>query len=77
MSLLRDLYDVAWLATWGNNMAAVEWAVIVGLSTMLMRHKIGRYLAAFWAKHYGAHAIEHHLEALRRHEEEKGKGDSQ
>jgi hypothetical protein len=63
--MVRETWAVVWGATWGNNMAAVEWSVIVGAGAWLLRHRIGRGLAAWWAGHYREHAIKHHREALR------------
>lgn len=71
MSVLHGIYAVAWLATWGNNMAWLESLLILGGAAFWKRDKIGRHLAAWWAKHHGEHAIEQQLEALRRHEEAK------
>lgn len=67
----HDVVAVAWLATWGNNTAAVEWAVAVGVAGYLGRHKIGRHVAAWWDKHSGPHAVKRHKQALREHEAEK------
>lgn len=54
-SWLHDLYAVAWLATWGNNVAAVEWALAGSAAAFLGRHRIRRAvkdLRALWARHH-------------------------
>jgi len=61
---------VVWDATWGNNMAAVEWGAVMGALGWAARHRIGRNLAAWWDKHHGPHAVERHKQALREHAEE-------
>lgn len=50
---------ILWGATWGNNMAALEWACGTGALLWLGREHAGRRLAAWWARHY-AHAAEQH-----------------
>lgn len=77
MTVLHDLWRVLWVATWGNNTAALEWAVAGVAIAYLKRDTIGRHLAAWWAKHHGPHEVEHHLEALRLHEAEKRTADQQ
>jgi hypothetical protein len=57
--------------TWSNLAASLEWAIIVVVAIWVFRDHIGKHLAAWWNKHHGEHAIEQHLEALRRHEKEK------
>jgi len=62
----------------GSNIGAMPacGAIALGVGapvTYLLRDRIGRRLAAWWAKHHGPHAIAQHLEALRRHEAEKRK----
>lgn len=69
--MLRDAYHVLWLATWANNLAALEWAAVAGAIAVVKRDAIGRHVAAWWSGHRREHEIEHHLEALRRHEAEK------
>lgn len=66
-----DVWRVIWDATWGNNMAAIEWTVALAVAGYLGRHHIGRVLAAWWAFHHGPHAIAQQREALRQHEAEK------
>lgn len=68
---VHDLGAVLWGATWGNNMAAVEWTAILGVGGYLGRNHIGRRLAAWWAFHHGPHAIEQHKQALEEHEAAK------
>lgn len=74
MTILHELYRVLWQATWANNVAALESAVIVAALAAVRRDWIGRHLAAWWSRHRREHEIEHHLEALRRHEAEKRGG---
>lgn len=62
---------VVWGATWGNNMAAIEWGTGCSIAGFLARDHIGRKGAAWWAKHHAEHAIAQHREALRQHEEAK------
>lgn len=69
--MIHDIWAVIWGATWGNNMAAVEWGAITVAAGWLGRDHIGRRLAAWWAKHHGPHAIEQHKQALKEHEEAK------
>jgi hypothetical protein len=66
--ILHDIWAVIWGATWGNNMSAAEWSVVLGIGGWLGRDHIGKHLAAWWGKHYAPHAIAHHREALRQHE---------
>jgi hypothetical protein len=70
---LHGIYAVAWLATWGNNMAAIEWGAAAAAVGWLARDHIGRHLAAWWSRHFGPHTIAHQREALRQHEEAKRK----
>lgn len=56
---MNTVRAILWDATWGNNMAAVEWSVIVGGGAWLLRHRIGARLAGWWARHYEPHAAEH------------------
>jgi hypothetical protein len=64
---LHDLYAVMWEATWGNNMASLEWLIIVGGIAWLKRDHLGTVLAAWWAKHHGPHAIAQYKQALDEH----------
>lgn len=57
--------------TWSNMIASFEWAIVAFTCIWLFRDHIGRHLAKWWHKHHGPHAVEQHLEALRRHEENK------
>lgn len=66
---------VLWGTTWGNNMAQLEWTLLLAVLGWLGRDHIGRHLAAWWAKHHGPHAIAQHKQALREHEEEAKRGD--
>lgn len=68
---LRDLYAVLWGATWANNLAWLESLAATGLVLWVKRDAIGKRAAAWWNRHHREHAIELHLEALRRHEEAK------
>lgn len=71
MSILRDLFGPG---TWGTAGNLVAWVICGALGAggaYLLRHRIGRGLAGWWNRHHRQHAIEQHLEALRRHEEEK------
>ena len=64
-------HQILWEATWGNNMAAVEWGMVMAVPGFLLRHHIGRRVAAWWDRHHGPLAEQRHLNALRRHEEGK------
>lgn len=66
--MIGQLKAVLWDATWGNNMAAVEWAAALSVTGWLARHRIGRRLAAWWDRHHGPLAVERHRQALREHE---------
>lgn len=68
--MIHAVWAVIWGATWGNNMAAIEWGTVMGALGWAGRDHIGRRAAAWWAKHHGPHAIEQHKQALREHEEE-------
>lgn len=68
---LHDLWAVLWLSTWGNNMAAIEWAAILAVTGWFGRHKITSRVAALWDRHSGPHAVKRHRQALAEHEEEK------
>lgn len=70
MSILRDLFGPGTWGTGGNIVAWVICGVISGTVTWLLRHRLGRALAAWWALHHGPHAIEQHKQALREHESE-------
>ena len=62
--------------TWGAGGNIVAWVLcgILGAGGMwLLRHRIGKTLAAWWAKHHHDHAVAQHLEALRQHEEAKNR----
>lgn len=65
---------VFWGATWGNNMAALEWWALLAVPGWLLRHHIGRHLAAWWDRHHGPLEVERHKQALREHEAERGSG---
>ena len=69
--MAAKLYAILWGATWGNNTAWLESLIVGGGTVWLFRDHIGKRLAAWWAKHNGPHAVRHHLEALRRREQEK------
>lgn len=71
MGILRDLFGPGTFGVSGNLIAAAFLAIPGAIAAWFCRHKIGRSLAAWWAGHHREHAIEHHLEALRRHEAEK------
>lgn len=71
MTILRDLFGPGTWGAGGNLAAAPILAVFGGAVTWFLRHKIGRGLAAWWAGHFGPHAVEHHKQALREHEAEK------
>jgi hypothetical protein len=79
---LHDLAVVLWDATWGNNVAAIEWAAALAVLGLLGRRRIGRglaasaeaigpHVAAWWARHHGPYAVEHHKQALREHAAER------
>lgn len=53
--MMHAVWAVVWGATWGNNMAALEWACGTGLLVWLGRDRLGRRLAAWWARHYAPH----------------------
>jgi hypothetical protein len=42
---LHDLYAVAWLATWGNNMAWLESLAVIGAVAFVKRDAIARWRA--------------------------------
>lgn len=67
---LHDLWSILWGATWGNNVAAIEWTAILGVTGWLGRHKITARLAAHWDRHAGPHAVKRHKQALREHQAE-------
>lgn len=69
--ILLDLFGPGTWGTGGNLVAWVICGVIGAVTTYLLRHVIGKRLAAWWAKHHGPHAIAQHREALRLHEEAK------
>jgi hypothetical protein len=71
VSILRDLFGPGTWGAGGNIAAAPILAAIGSGVTWLLRHRIGRALAAWWNRHHREHAIEQHLEALRRHEASK------
>lgn len=63
--------------TWGAGGNLIAWVicgVLGAVGAFLLRRLIGRHLAAWWSVHHGPHAIEQHMEALRRHEAEKRAG---
>ena len=68
---MSAVWAVVWGATWGNNMASVEFAAAMAVFGWLGRDRIGRRLAAWWAKHHGPHAIEQQRQALAEHEASK------
>lgn len=74
MTILNDLFGPGTWGTGGNMVAWVICGLMGGLATYLLRHEIGKHLAAWWAKHHGPHAIAQHREALRQHEEAKKAG---
>jgi hypothetical protein len=51
---------VLWDATWGNNMAALEWGCATGSVLWIWRDHIGRRAARWWARHYAPHAARQH-----------------
>jgi hypothetical protein len=63
VSILRDLFGPGTWGAGGNLAAAPILAVISGVATWLLRHHIGRVLAAWWALHHRQHAIAQHKEA--------------
>jgi GH25 family lysozyme M1 (1,4-beta-N-acetylmuramidase) len=78
--ILDDLFGPGTWGTGGNMVAWVLCGAIGGAAAFLLRHKIGKRLAAWWAFHHGPHAVAQHLEALRLHEAAKaarqpGRGD--
>ena len=70
-TILLDLFGPGTWGAGGNLAAAPILAVVSGVAAFLLRHRIGRHLAAWWAVHHGPHAIEQHKQALREHEAEK------
>ena len=52
MTFLHDLYAVAWLATWGNNMAWLESLIVTGTVVYLKRDAIGRRTASWRERHH-------------------------
>jgi hypothetical protein len=52
VTVLHDLYAVAWLATWGNNMAWLESLAVAGLAVYFKRDAIGRLTADWRARHH-------------------------
>lgn len=71
MSIFRDLFGPGTWGTGGNVVAAALLAIPGVVAAWFGRHKIGRGLASWWAKHHGPHAIAQHKQALREHEAEK------
>jgi len=71
VSILRDLFGPGTWGTGGNLVAWVICGVLGVIGTYLLRHRIGRNLAVWWNLHHREHAVEQHLEALRRHEASK------
>lgn len=74
MSILDALFGPG---TWGTGGNLVAWGlcgVLGAIGMWLGRNLIGKHLAAWWSKHHGEYAVKHHLEALRRHEQEKAPG---
>jgi hypothetical protein len=67
VSVLGVLFGAGAWGLGGNLLATAVCAAVA----VLMRHRIGRGLAGWWARHHGPHAIEQHLTALRQHDEEK------
>jgi hypothetical protein len=70
----RELYEILWGATWGNNTAWLESLIVTGLAVWGLRDHIGKHAAAWWAKHHGPHAVRQHLEAMRQHEAKRATG---
>lgn len=66
------LQYILWGATWANNVAALEWTLVLGIlgavSGWLARDHIGRHLAAWWDLHHGPYAVRRHKQALAEHE---------
>lgn len=73
-AILLDLFGPGTWGAGGNLAAAPILAVVSGAVAFLLRHRIGRRLAAWWAVHHGPHAIEQHKQALREHAEEQQRG---
>lgn len=73
-TILLDLFGAGTWGAGGNMVAWVLCGVLTAVGTYLLRHQIGRRVAAFWAVHHGPHAIEQHKQALREHEAEKQRG---
>lgn len=71
---MHAVWAVVWGATWGNNMAAVEWGAAMCVGGYLGRNHIGRKIAAWWDKHHGPLAVERHKQALKEHEQSTGTG---
>lgn len=71
MGFLTELHYIFWQATWGNNTAWLESLLLTGLTIFFVRDRLGKRFAAWWARHHHEHMVAAHLEALRRHEEEK------
>ena len=71
-TILLDLFGPGTWGAGGNIAAAPILAVASGIIAYLLRHRIGRQLAAWWSVHHGPHAVEQHKQALREHEAEKG-----
>jgi hypothetical protein len=74
LHLLDDLFGPGTWGTGGNMVAWVICGVLAVTGGWIFKDVIGRKAAAWWAKHHGPHEIEQHLEALRRHEQEKSAG---
>lgn len=88
MNVKGIFLDLFGPGTWGTggNLVASALLGAGGLLLAWITHKLGilpklldragRVLAAWWAGHHREHAIEQHLEALRRHEADKQRGPS-
>lgn len=74
ITILLDLFGPGTWGTGGNLVAWVICGAIAGAAGWLLRHRIGKGLAAWWDKHAGPHAVKRHKQAMREHEASKREG---
>ena len=72
MGWLADLFGPGTWGTGGNMVAWVICGAISAAAAYLLRHRIGRNLAAWWDLHHGPHAVRRHRQAMEEHEAAKG-----
>lgn len=68
LAVSHPWYTAYWPQWLFQNFAPdVALTAAAAIAAFLGRHKIGRNLAAWWAKHHHEHAVAQHLEALTRY----------